>query len=105
MADNLVYQSEKTLRDMGDQVDSALKAEVENKAVDVKKALEGDDKEKIVYAGEALQQALSQLGQAAYQQAGPQAEAAAPGSNGASAQTEEPTGQDENVVEGEFTEA
>jgi molecular chaperone DnaK len=102
MADNLVYQSEKTLRDMGDQVDSALKADVENKVADVKKALDGDDKEKIVYASEALQQALSQLGQAAYQQAGPQAQAA-PDSNGSSAQ--EPTGEDENVVEGEFTEA
>jgi molecular chaperone DnaK len=104
MADNLVYQSEKTLRDMGDQVDSGLKAEVENKVADVKKALEGDDKGQIVYASEALQQALSQLGQAAYQQAGPQAQAA-PDSNGTGAHPEQSTGEDENVVEGEFTEA
>jgi len=101
MADNLVYQSEKTLRELGDKVDANLKAEVENKVADVKKALEGDDKGQIVYASEALQQALSQLGQAAYQQGQPQE--AAP--NGTGSHTDDQPGSEENVVEGEFTEA
>ena len=101
LADNLVYQAEKTLRDLGDKAEAGLKAEVERKVEDVKKALEGDDKARIVSASEALQQALSQLGQAAYQQ---QAQTQAqPGTNGHSAgQTDS---SDENVVEGEFSEA
>src|SRR6185503_6842368 len=53
LADNLVYQAE-------------------NKVADVKKALEGDDKARIVSASEALQQAMMKLGQAAYQQPGQQ---------------------------------
>ncbi len=92
LADNLVYQAEKSLRDLGDRADPVVKAEVESKVDDVKKALEGDDKARIVSASEALQQAMMKLGQAAYQQ---------PGTNGQGA----PSGSDENVVEGEFTEA
>jgi molecular chaperone DnaK len=99
MADSLVYQAEKSLKELGDKADPALKAQVESKMADVKKALEGDDKARIVGASEALQQALSQLGQAAYQQAGAQAY-----SNGASGSTDQ-SGQGEDVVEGEFTEA
>lgn len=102
LADNLVYQSEKTIRELGDKVDATLKAEVEAKAADVKKALESNDKGRIVSASEALQQALSALGQAAYQQAGgPQAGGSAQSSNGHS----DTSGSDENVVEGEYSEA
>jgi molecular chaperone DnaK len=103
LADNLVYQSEKSLRELGDKADPSLKAEVESKIADVKKALEGDDKAHIVHASEALQQALSQLGQAAYQQAGGQTQ---PHTNGGStAGGADRSKADEDVVEGEFTEA
>jgi molecular chaperone DnaK len=105
LADNLVYQSEKTVSELGDKVDPTLKAEVEAKVADVRKALETDDKARIVAASEALQQTLSQLGQAAYQQAGgPQAAPGGPAGaapNGSNGKREE----DENVVEGEFSEA
>lgn len=101
MGDSLVYQSEKTLRELGDKVEATLKAEVESKVEDVKKALETNDKARIVAASEALQQALSQVGQAAYQQ---QAQSQPqPGPNGA--QGGHKAGDDETVVEGEFTEA
>ncbi len=103
MADNLVYQSEKTLRDLGDNVDAGLKADVESKIEAVKKALETDNKADIVSTSEALQQALSQIGQAAYQQAGSQAapDGTAPNGNTGG----EASGSDEDVIEGEFTEA
>jgi molecular chaperone DnaK len=100
LADTLVYQAEKSLGDLGDKADASLRAEVENKVADVKKALEGDDKARIVSASEALQQAMMKLGQAAYQQPGQQP----PGGDGYSTNgSAKPT--DENVVEGEFTEA
>jgi molecular chaperone DnaK len=103
LADNLVYQAEKTLRELDDAAEASLKAEVENKVAEVKKALEGDDKGRIVSATEALQQALTQLGQAAYQQ---QAQQTPPGANnGQSAGQSEADSSDENVVEGEFSEA
>ncbi|MEW5959840.1 MAG: molecular chaperone DnaK, partial [Chloroflexota bacterium] len=100
LADTMVYQAEKTLKELGDKADRDLKSQVENKVADVKKALEGDDKGRIVSATEALQQALSQLGQAAYQR---QAQQAQPASNGHSATDTD--SRDENVVEGEFREA
>jgi molecular chaperone DnaK len=99
LADTMVYQAEKSLRELDGKVDASLRAEVENKVADVKKALEGDNKGRIVSATEALQQAMSQMGQAAYQQPGQQA---SDGSNGRDADR---SGSDENVVEGEFTEA
>jgi molecular chaperone DnaK len=103
MADNLVYQAEKTLTELDNKVEASLKAAVEQKVADVKKALEGDDKAQLVHTSEALQQALSQLGQTAYQQ---QAQAQPAGSNGASGESAGDTAAaDENVVEGEFTEA
>ena len=104
LADNLVYQSEKTLRDLSDKVDPTLKAEVEAQVAEVKKALEADDKSRIVDTSEALQQTLTKLGQAAYQQAEPQT---APGGStpGAANGSHGKSAEDENVVEGEFSEA
>jgi molecular chaperone DnaK len=99
LGDNLVYQAEKSLRELDGKVEASLKAEVETKVADLKKAMEGDDKARIVAASEALQQTMSRIGQAAYQQAGASA-------NGhAAASDSEKSGKDENVVEGEFSEA
>ncbi len=105
MADNLVYQAEKTLKELGDNADAGLKAEVENKVADVKKALEDDDKGQIVYASEALQQVLGQLGQAAYQQPGQPTEAHTSSNGTGDSAPADTSSSDENVVEGEFTEA
>ncbi len=97
LADNMVYQSEKSLRDLGDKVDAGIRSTVESKIADVKKALEGDNKDHIASATQALQQALQQIGQAMYQQPGQ------PGAAGATDGGKNPG--DDNVVEGEFTEA
>jgi molecular chaperone DnaK len=100
LADNLVYQAEKSLGELGDKADATVKAEVESKVEDVKKALEGDDKARIVSASEALQQAMMKLGQAAYQEQPQGGYTNGQGSGNGSDQS-----TDENVVEGEFTEA
>jgi molecular chaperone DnaK len=99
-ADTLVYQAEKSLRELSEQADAALRAEVESRIEDVKKALEGDDQHRISSASEALQQAMMRLGQAAYPQGQPQQPQGQPNGHGASGES-----KDENVVEGEFTEA
>ena len=59
-AENLVYSTEKSLRDMGEKVEAATKAEIEAAAAEVKAALEGDDRELIKAKTDTLMQSLSQ---------------------------------------------
>ena len=49
-AESLVYNSEKTLKELGDKVSGEEKAKVENEIANVKKALEGTDTENIKQA-------------------------------------------------------
>lgn len=98
-ADNLVYQAEKSLQELGDKADTSLRAEVEARVNDVKGVLESEDRNRIESASQALQQALSKLGQAMYQR-----QQAQPGGNGKSEGEERPGDEDEGVIEGEFTE-
>ncbi len=108
LADNSIYQAEKAVAEAGENLDSSLKVEAEDRINDLKQALEGDDKERITSSTEALQQTMMKVGQAAYAQAQP--EAAANGyANGNGTHTNGANGhhkpEDENVVEGEFSEA
>ncbi len=68
-AENLVYSTEKSLRDMGEKVEAATKAEIEAAAAEVKAALEGDDRELIKAKTDTLMQASHKLAEAVYQQA------------------------------------
>jgi molecular chaperone DnaK len=100
-ADHLVYQAEKSLNDLGDKVDGSTRADIEAKINDVKSALKNDDPNRLKVTTDALQQALSKLGQTMYQGA-----QSAPDANGTGAPAEgrrDPN--DETVIEGEFTEA
>ncbi len=93
-AENLVYSTEKSLRDMGDRIDDATKAEIEAAAGEVRKALDGDDVDDIKAKTDALMQASHKLAEAVYQQAQQQQGPAGDG-------TGEPT-SDENVEEGDY---
>ncbi len=114
-ADQLIYQMEKTLRDMGDQVSASDRNQIESVIEDLKQAKEGDDAARIKELIERLQQASYAIGQQMYAQqqaqqqagpAGPQPGGAgfgpgggpSPGGNGRSGKEEE------DVVEGEFHE-
>ncbi len=70
--DQMVYQTEKTLADMGDKIDPADKSEVEQKLSALKTALSGTDTESIKNATEALTQAFYKISDKMYQQANPQ---------------------------------
>jgi len=96
-ADSLAYQLEKTLQDLGDKVDGTTRGDLEAKINDVREAIKTDDVTRIQRTMEALQQASMKLGETMYaEQPG-----AAPGSDGAGT-TE---ANEEDVVEGEFSEA
>ena len=71
-ADQMVYQTERTLEELGDKVDAAEKAEVESKLNELKETLKGSDTAAIKAATEALTQVFYKLSEKMYQQANPQ---------------------------------
>ena len=71
-ADQLVYQSEKTLEEMGDKVEAADKQTIEDAVAKVKTALSGTDVEAIKLATEELQKAFYAVSEKLYSQANPQ---------------------------------
>ncbi|MCA9949156.1 MAG: molecular chaperone DnaK [Anaerolineales bacterium] len=92
-ADQVIYQTEKSLNGLNGQVPATTRTEVEQQIADLRTALQGDDAEHIKQLTAAVQQAAMAVGQAAYQQDG------SAGANGSSAGTPNP---DEDIVEGEF---
>ena len=75
-AETLVYQAEKQIGELGDKVDEAAKAKVEEKRVKLKEATEKDDYETMKTLVEELQQELYSLGASVYQQANAASQAA-----------------------------
>jgi len=92
-ADSLVYQTEKTITDLGDKVPAETKDEVEAAIAEVKTALEGEDVDAIKSTTETLTTASFKLAEIAYQDV--QGEA---GAEGAAADAE----AGEEVVDGDF---
>ncbi len=103
-ADALIYSTEKSLKDLGDKVDSATKSKVEDATSRLKKAMEGDDEAEIKKLSDELTQSSHKLAEAMYQQASQaqtgeqQAGAESAQQAGASSST------DEDVVDADFEE-
>jgi len=75
IAENLIYTSEKTLRDMGDKIPADIKKEVEDKVSELKKARESDNIDDIKNKTDTLSQTLQKIGSQMYgQQQGKQEE-------------------------------
>ena len=70
MADNLIFQSEKALNEMGDKVSEADKADVKAAIEKLRETLKGDNLEAIKADTEALQQKFYKLSEELYKQAG-----------------------------------
>ena len=103
LADNLVYSTEKLLRDNADKIPDDLKQEIDGKISAVREALQGQDGNRIRSAVQDLQASVQKAGEAVYSQTGsgdPQP--------GAGPGPEDTTGGDENppeeTVEGEYRE-
>jgi molecular chaperone DnaK len=99
-ADSAVYSAEKLLREQADKVPEAAKSNVEAKIEATKTALAGDDVNAIRQATAELSAAVQELGAAMYEPGA--AEAPPPGDDGPGAG---PNGGEEDVIEGEFSEA
>jgi molecular chaperone DnaK len=96
-ADNTVYTAEKFLKEQGNQVPDDVRKDVESKVEALKKAIDDGDVGTIKQRTEELGEALQQMGAAMYQGAGP----SAPPPSGDEG---EPPEDDEDVIEGEFSE-
>ena len=96
-ADQMIYQAEKSLRDLGDKVAASDRSRIESQINSLKEAMKGDDTGRIRSQISELQQAMMVLGQAMYG-------AASGGSTGPDRPRGdghgEPRGED--VVEGEY---
>ena len=98
--DSLAYQLERLLKDLGDKVPVHEKSRCEQLIADARTAVkdENTDKQRHIQLASDLQQALSMVGAAAYQQANTAGQAAA----GASGQQR--SSSEDDVVDAEFTE-
>ncbi len=65
-ADQMVYQSEKTINELGDKLDAADKSELESKISDLKEALKGTDAELIKSKQEELQKKFYEVSEKVY---------------------------------------
>ncbi|HEY8168471.1 MAG TPA: molecular chaperone DnaK [Candidatus Limnocylindrales bacterium] len=70
-ADSLAFQAERTLRDLGDKVDAADRAEAERRIEAVREALKGSDVEAVKRTAAELSEQLQKVATAAYAQTGP----------------------------------
>ena len=99
-ADQLVFQTEKTLNELGDKVDASKKAEVESKLAELKEALKGTDIEAIKAKQEAVQKAFYAISEELYKNA-QAAQGAQPGADAGAANGGKP---DDGVVDADFKE-
>jgi molecular chaperone DnaK len=108
-ADQMVYQGEKLLKDLGDKVPADLKTEFEKESEDLKKAIEMDDYEKMKTGTDALQQVIFKISEKAYGAQGPGAAGMDPSKMGFDATqmpgsdtTKSKGSDDEDVVDVDF---
>ncbi|MEW8956093.1 molecular chaperone DnaK [Clostridium sp.] len=101
-ADQLVYQTEKTLGELGDKVSAEDKAKIEAKVEELKKIKDGDDLEAIKKATEELTQEFYAISSKMYEAAG--GEQGFDPNNMGGAQGEAPGAgpQGDNVVDADF---
>ena len=100
-ADSMVYQSEKTLKDLGDKISAEDKAKIESEITKVKDALKGTDNDVLKTATESLTQAFYDVSAKIYQQ-NPGAQGA-PGEGFNPGQGANPeTGAQDNVYDADY---
>ena len=102
-ADNLVYQTEKALRDLGEKVSSEERGKVEGKITDLKAAVQTDDLGRIKKAADELQNVFYALSQQMYAQQPGQTPPEG-GAQDAGPQTP-PQNNDGDVIDGEVRDA
>ena len=102
-AESLIYNSEKTLNELGDKISGEEKAKIETEIESTKKALETNDTEKIKEATEKLTKVFYEMSEQLYKNANPNATdnvAQAAGTEDANADNN--AGTDGNVYDADY---
>jgi molecular chaperone DnaK len=101
-ADNLVYQTEKALRELGDKVPESERNNIEGKINDLKQIMQSEDVDQIKKLNDELQNAFHALSQQLYSQ-----DQAQPGADQQTADPETPPADDADgdVIDGEVRDA
>jgi molecular chaperone DnaK len=94
-ADNLIYVTEKTLRELGDKVPVTDRGQIEQTVEELRSVKDSDDINRIRQLTEKLQQASHALTQQMYQNTNGEGEGPTGGEGGK-------TGSEDDVVEGEY---
>jgi molecular chaperone DnaK len=97
-ADSILYQTEKTLKDLGDKVEGEDKSKIEEKLEALRAVKDGSDIEAIKKAIEELTEVFQAVSAKLYQQAGPEA---GPDMGGANTGANDAP-KDDNVVDADF---
>ena len=101
-ADQMVFQSEKTISELGDKLEAMDKSELEAKVAALKEALKGDNLDDIKAKQEDLQKKFYEVSSKVYQQANPQGAPNMDPNMGAQQQNNGGNGAD--FVDADFTE-
>ena len=104
-ADQMIFQTEKALGELGDKVSASEKSDVEAKIADLKEALKGSDIEAIKAKQEELQKAFYAISEKVYKEAAA-AQQAAQGAQGAPTDGAQQSGGNngDNVVDADYKE-
>ena len=100
MAEQMIHATNKSLEDLGDQVEEQEKKDIEAAIADLEEAVKGDDKEAIEQKTQKLTEVAGKLAERAYAQASEQGAAGPEAGQEAGADT----AADDNVVDAEFEE-
>lgn len=101
-ADSIVYQTEKTLNELGDKVSEDEKAQIQAEVDKVKEALKGTDTESIKNATEELNKKFYEISQKLYQQQGGEAGTQGAGFDPGAQDAQQQGANDENVYDADY---
>jgi len=107
-ADQLIYSTEKTLKEHGDKVSAETRGNIENAANNLKETIKGEDADAIKKAIENLGTAGQELGKVLYEEAAKKQAASAPTDEASQApppppeQEEAPRKKPDDVIDAEF---
>jgi molecular chaperone DnaK len=104
MADSLIYTTEKSIKEVGDKVDSATKDQINQAIEKLKKAMEGENVEEIKRLSDELTQASHKLAETMYAQASQQQQAQAGGDGSTGTSGGGTATDDDDVVDADFEE-
>ena len=103
-AEQMIFASEKAIKDLGDKVDDKLKKETEELVKEVKESLEKEDLDKIKASTEKLKEKAMELGAKVYEEANKESQAQAEEEAKKDSKKDKKKKDDEEVVDAQFEE-